>query len=86
MDDETKTYGKYLMDEKVEDVLFGYAVPPKAGERLRKLQQALHETRKKSIRISGSPVLEGVLLFGSFTRGKPEPGDIDIVPFFDFSQ
>ena len=77
---------EYLMDERVEDVLIGYTVPPKAEERLRKLQRALYQTRAESIRTPGSAVLEGILLFGSFIRGEPEPTDIDIVPFFDFSQ
>ena len=83
---KTKIYEEYLMDEKVEDVLVNYAVPPKAGERLKKLQEALYQTREESIRTFGSSILEGILLFGSFIRGKPEPNDIDIIPFFDFSK
>lgn len=74
----------YLEDERIEDVLVGYSIPPKAEDRLRKLQQALHHVRKGSIEAGDLPVLEGILLYGSFVRGKPEPSDIDFVPFFDF--
>ena len=77
---------EYLKDERIEDVLVDYSVPPKAENRLRKLQEALYHTRECSIKENDLPVLEGILLFGSFTRGKEEPGDIDIVPFIDFSQ
>jgi len=83
---EMITPEEYLMDERVEEVLVSYNVPQEARERLQKLQQALYGTRDISIKTQGSSILEGILLFGSFTRGKLEPTDIDFIPFFDFSQ